>query len=45
MIYGLSFILVCILNRPRAYTDKRNYKKYIYNEVLKEWDSLQIPEP
>ena len=34
-----------LLNKPRVHTDKRNHKKYIYNETLKEWDSLQIPEP
>lgn len=45
MIYGLRLILVGILNKPRAYIDKRNHKKYIYNETLKEWDSLQISEP
>lgn len=45
MIYGLSFILVSILNKPRVHSDKRNHKKYIYNETLKVWDSLQIPEP
>ena len=34
-----------LINKPRVHSDKRNHKKYIYNEVLKEWDSLQIPEP
>ena len=34
-----------LLNKPRVHTDKRNHKKYIYNETLKEWDFLQIPEP
>lgn len=33
-----------LINKPRVHTDKRNHKKYIYNESLKEWDSLQIPE-
>ena len=33
-----------LLNKPRVHTDKRNHKKYIYNETLKEWDSLQIPK-
>ena len=47
MIYGLSFIMVGLLTtlKPQMYSDKRNHKKYIYNETLKEWDSLQIPEP
>ena len=34
-----------LINKPRVHTDKRNHKKYIYNETLKEWDFLQIPEP
>ena len=34
-----------LLNKPRVHSDKRNHKKYIYNEALKEWDFLQIPEP
>ena len=34
-----------LINKPRAHSDKRNHKKYIYNETLKVWDSLQIPEP
>ena len=34
-----------LINKPRVHSDKRNHKKYIYNETLKEWDSLQIPEP
>ena len=34
-----------LLNKPRVHSDKRNHKKYIYNETLKVWDSLQIPEP
>ena len=34
-----------LINKPRVHTDKRNHKKYIYNESLKVWDSLQIPEP
>ena len=34
-----------LLNKPRVHTDKRNHKKYIYNESLKVWDSLQILEP
>ena len=33
-----------LINTPRVHSDKRNHKKYIYNETLKEWDSLQIPE-
>ena len=33
-----------LLNKPRVHSDKQNHNKYIYNEVLKEWDSLQIPE-
>lgn len=33
-----------LLNKPRVHSDKRNHKKYIYNESLKVWDSLQIPE-
>ena len=34
-----------LLNKPRVHSDKRNHKKYIYNETLKEWDILQISEP
>ena len=34
-----------LINKPRVHTDKRNHKKYIYNETLKVWDFLQIPEP
>lgn len=34
-----------LINKPRVHSDKRNHKKYIYNETLKVWDSLQIPEP
>ena len=34
-----------LINKPRAHTDKRNHKKYIYNESLKVWDILQISEP
>ena len=34
-----------LLNKPRVHSDKRNHKKYIYNETLKVWDSLQIQEP
>ena len=34
-----------LINKPRVHTDKRNHKKYIYNESLKVWDSLQILEP
>ena len=34
-----------LINKPRVHTDKRNHKKYIYNETLKVWDSLQIPAP
>ena len=47
MIYELSFIMVDFLSKPksRVHIDKRNHKKYIYIEALKEWDSLQILEP
>ena len=47
MIYGLSFIMIGFLNKTtsRVHIDKRNHKKYIYIEALKEWDSLQILEP
>lgn len=34
-----------LINKPRVHTDKRNHKKYIYNESLKVWDILQISEP
>lgn len=34
-----------LLGKPRVHSDKRNHKKYIYNESLKEWDILQTSEP
>ena len=34
-----------LINKPRVHSDKRNHKKYIYNESLKVWDILQISEP
>ena len=47
MSYGLSFIMMGLLNKTtsRVRIDKRNHKKYIYIEALKEWDSLQTLEP